>query len=202
MDLERLERARQAMAEAGIDVLVCRLAENVLYLSGYWPITGANMVVFPREDEPALILQEEELDFLGPDCVKDVRTYQFTNLALEPGINHKIAPVLASYFQEKGLNKATVGYEGSFEVLGCVNTAIAARVVTESSINFLKTTLPEATLVDATAAIWKARRVKSRFEIEKHRLANEVACLGLEAAREAIRPGVTEAEVAAAVEAR
>ena len=34
---ERLDRMRRAMQEEGIDVLVLRLPENVLLLSGFWP---------------------------------------------------------------------------------------------------------------------------------------------------------------------
>src|SRR3954447_14805727 len=46
------------MAEAGLDALVVRAPDNVLYLSNFWGMKGYEAVVFPREGEPALICLE------------------------------------------------------------------------------------------------------------------------------------------------
>ena len=54
-DTERQHRTREALRAAGLDALVCRLAENVVLLSGYYPMVGASVVVFPAEGEPVLI---------------------------------------------------------------------------------------------------------------------------------------------------
>ena len=202
MDTERLDRARAHMEKAGIDALVCRLGENVLYLTGYWPVVNASVAVFTRNGEMALLMQEEEVDYAGAGWVGDIRTYRFGDLTRTLNLNDKIAPLLKEYCAEKGLNRATIGYEGSFETVACMNTTITTRIVSEGFFGMLRAALPGARFVDATPAIMGARRRKSKLEVEKHRIAQEVACLGYEAAREAIRPGATEAEVAAAVECR
>ncbi|HDD34167.1 MAG TPA: aminopeptidase P family protein, partial [Thermofilaceae archaeon] len=52
----RISRVREAMERAGLDVLVARNPENVLYLSGYWPVNGWSLAVIPRDGEPLLIV--------------------------------------------------------------------------------------------------------------------------------------------------
>jgi Xaa-Pro aminopeptidase len=53
----------------------------------------------------------------------------------------------------------------------------------------------------ATDLLYQVAAVKTPVEISRLRRANEVACLGLEAFKAEARPGRTEAEIAAAVEA-
>jgi hypothetical protein len=50
-DLKRWERVQAKLAESNIAALVCRLTENVLMTSGYWPILGRSVVVFPTHDD-------------------------------------------------------------------------------------------------------------------------------------------------------
>ena len=44
------------MASEGLDALILRLPENVLLLSGYWPLTGRSFLLFPREGKPVCIV--------------------------------------------------------------------------------------------------------------------------------------------------
>src|SRR5579871_4992013 len=52
---ERLDRMRRAMEAERLDALVLRLPENVLLLSGYWPMIGAAVLLFPLEGKPTCI---------------------------------------------------------------------------------------------------------------------------------------------------
>ena len=54
----RLDRMRQAMEAARLDALVLRLPENVLLLSGYWPMLGASTLVFPLDGRPQILVPE------------------------------------------------------------------------------------------------------------------------------------------------
>jgi Xaa-Pro dipeptidase len=56
MHSERLERMRRAMETARLDALILRLPENVLLLSGFWPMIGATTLVFPREGAAAILI--------------------------------------------------------------------------------------------------------------------------------------------------
>lgn len=44
------------MADEKVDVLVCRLPENVVLLSGHWPLNGWSFLVFPLEGRPVCIV--------------------------------------------------------------------------------------------------------------------------------------------------
>lgn len=55
-NIERFDRMRQAMEAEGLDALVLRLPENVLLLSGYWPMIGASVLVFPLNGRPVCIV--------------------------------------------------------------------------------------------------------------------------------------------------
>ena len=46
------------MAEEGLDALVVRAPDNVLYLTNFWGMKGYDACVFPREGEPVLITIE------------------------------------------------------------------------------------------------------------------------------------------------
>ena len=61
-DDAKLDRVRALMAERDLDALVVRAPDNVLYLSNYWCMKGYDVVVFPREGDPTLVVMEPQLD--------------------------------------------------------------------------------------------------------------------------------------------
>src|SRR6185503_14766848 len=74
-DDERHERVRRALREAGLDALICRLAEHVVLLTGYYPSIGGSVVVFPAEGEPVLIMPRMEAELADRGWVYDRRLY-------------------------------------------------------------------------------------------------------------------------------
>ncbi|HEY9456498.1 MAG TPA: aminopeptidase P family N-terminal domain-containing protein, partial [Gaiella sp.] len=61
-DDAKLDRVRSLMAEEGLDAIVARAPDNVLYLTGFWGMKGYDAVVFPREGEPTLFCLEASAD--------------------------------------------------------------------------------------------------------------------------------------------
>ena len=57
-DDAKLDRVRSLMRERGLDAIVVRAPDNVLYLTNFWGMKGYDAVVFPVEGEPALICLE------------------------------------------------------------------------------------------------------------------------------------------------
>ena len=57
-DDAKLDRVRRLMADEGIDALVVRAPDNVLYLTNFWSMKGYDACVFPRDGEPVLICLE------------------------------------------------------------------------------------------------------------------------------------------------
>src|SRR4051795_7014705 len=57
-DDAKLDRVRALMAEEGLDTLVVRAPDNVVYLTNFWGMKGYDACVFPREGEPVLVCLE------------------------------------------------------------------------------------------------------------------------------------------------
>ncbi|HIE22244.1 MAG TPA: hypothetical protein EYP73_06575, partial [Acidimicrobiia bacterium] len=63
VDTAKLARVRALMGDQGLDALVVRAPDQVLYLTNYWAMKGYAMAVFPRDGDPtllALVPQMEE----------------------------------------------------------------------------------------------------------------------------------------------
>jgi len=58
------------MTDEGLDALVVRAPDNVLYLTNFWGMKGYEAVVFPREGEPVLICLEASAE----DATRDAWT--------------------------------------------------------------------------------------------------------------------------------
>lgn len=61
-DEERVRRIQSALNGAGLHAVVCALPENVLLLSGYWPVVGDALALATREGRIAVIAPEDERD--------------------------------------------------------------------------------------------------------------------------------------------
>src|ERR1700760_1142174 len=76
-DDAKLERVRALMEEHGLDALVVRAPDNVLYLTNFWGMKGYDACVFPREGEPVLIaLEASEADVEESAWPAEVRFVQ------------------------------------------------------------------------------------------------------------------------------
>ncbi len=201
---ERLARIQKNLQENGLDGLFIRLAEHVLYFTGYWPHGMVGAAVVPASGKPVLLLGEMEarleLDTFRPSDNVDVVTFPFESAEVMRGPNDAIAGVLPGVIKMLGLEGKTIGIEQGFE--GC-NVGIFQGEVKYPggpTWEMLKRVLPNNHFRDATAVILKLRSIKSPEEIEAIKLAVETAGLGLAAARAAVRPGMKETELAAVVE--
>ncbi len=201
-DTFRIARLKEKMAEYKVDYLVLRLPENVLYATDYWPIFGASMAVVPFEGEPTIFFIEGENDFADTSWVEDKRPYIYFGMKEMPNPNRNFRRMLPELWKDKGYNpKGRIGYEGSFEFIATNNISCEARIASEPGFTMLREIFPQADFFDAFNLLREARTVKSSIEIERMRRSCEVTCMGYDAARAMIKPGVKDCEVSAAVEA-
>jgi len=199
----RIQRLKDSMRRHGIDYLILRLPENVLYATGYWPIFGASLAIFPLEGEATLFFIDGEQNFVADGWVKDARPYKYFDLQALANPNRDFARLLPQLWAESGYNhRGTIGYEGGFELVAANNIGAEVRVPAEAGLALLRQVFPDARLVDAFAAIREARTIKSPMEVEQIRICCEVAVMGYAAARENMLAGLKDSEVSAAVEAR
>jgi len=187
-DDEKLERVRRLMAERGLEALVVRAPDNVVYLTNFWGMKGYDAVVFPREGEPALItLTASEEDVARTAWTQDVRLFPGYDPAdpRPPGVRAlELAREAASGFGTVGL-ELSLGTQASDRMIGEPTTFTKAWF----------DAFPDAG--DATPLLNEARALKTDQEIERMRLANEIAAAATEHVRGLIRTGMTEAQVAA-----
>jgi Xaa-Pro dipeptidase len=198
MDAIRIERARAALSQAGLAALVCRLPENVLLLSGYWPMNGFALLVFPADGEPVLLAPEAEAQLAAESWVSDVRTYSWGLVdSGDPFVT--LGRLMHQVAEDLDLRGKPIGYEGSFEFVAAPYVCAEPGVVAGVTQGLLRETLGQH-LVDATTLIHRLRVHKTPREIEKLRLTNEIACMGLHAFFEHAVAGCSEIQVATAVE--
>ena len=57
-DPRRDRQIREALVEARLDGLICRLPENLVCLTGYYPHVGLSFVVYPAGDERGVVRLE------------------------------------------------------------------------------------------------------------------------------------------------
>jgi Xaa-Pro aminopeptidase len=187
-DDAKLDRARRLMAEEDLDALVVRAPDNVLYLSNFWGMKGYDALVFPREGESTLIALEASAD----DAAHAAWT---TDLRLFAGYDERDPRPPALRALERAVDVARpyerIGVELS------LGTQATDRMVGEP------TTYPKAWFdafpdaIDATPLLARARATKTEQEIERMRLANELAAEAMEYVKVNLRPGMKESEAAA-----
>jgi Xaa-Pro aminopeptidase len=198
MDQERWSRVRRALADAHLDALVCKLAENVVLLCGYYPNTGASLVLFPREGEPVLIGPRFEAELMERGWIADRRLFD-TWQNRHPPPPEQLARLLRAAVEEKELVGAAIGYEAEFETIA-PNALSGEPTGVGLPTHKLIGEAVGGGLHDATQLLYGLRARKTPTELARIRIANEVAVLGLHAFKEAVVEGAREVDVSAAVE--
>ena len=187
-DDAKLERVRTLMVEENLDALVLRAPDNVLYLTNFWGMKGFDAAVFPHDGEPVLITIE-------PSAQDAAETAWTADVRLVAGYDPKDArPPIARTLDVVREAAAPYGRIGLELSLG---TQAADRMVGEPT-TYTRAwfdAFPEA--ADATPLLAKARAVKTTQEIERIRLANEIAAAAMEHVAGQLEPGMKESEAAA-----
>jgi Xaa-Pro aminopeptidase len=187
-DDAKLDRVRALMAERGLDALVVRAPDNVLYLTNFWGMKGYDVCVFPREGDPVLVcLEASEQDARRTAWTSDLRLFPGYDPAdPRPPLSRSL-DVARRVGQEHG----RVGLELS------LGTQAADRMVGEPTTYTGEWFQAFGDSEDATPLLAEARAVKTSQEVERMRLANEIASAAMEHCRLILEPGMTEAQIAA-----
>jgi Xaa-Pro dipeptidase len=190
-DDAKLERVRRLMEERGLDAIVARAPDNVLYLTNFWPMKGYDAVVFPREADPVLICLEASADdaaqMAWTDDVRLFAGYHPADPRPPTARTLDLAREAARAYEHVGL-ELSLGTQASDRMVGEPTTF--AREWFDA--------FPDA--LDATPLLAAARAVKTEQEVERMRLANAIAAAAMEHVARELRPGMKESEAAAAWE--
>src|SRR6266508_752954 len=189
-DDAKLDRVRALMAAQDLDALVVRAPDNVLYLSNYWCMKGYDVVVFPREGEPTLIAIEPQLDDAARAAwTSDLRPFAgyHPDDARPPWM--RSLDLAVSVCEEHGFDR--IGLELS------QGTQVADRMVGEPTVFTAGFFEAFPNRADASPLLAEARALKTDQEIERMRLANDLAADAMEHVKEKLRRGMTESDAAA-----
>jgi Xaa-Pro dipeptidase len=195
---ERLDRMRRAMEAERIDALVVRLPENVLLLSGYWPMIGAGVLVFPRESPAVCAIPHCYENEAGPSLWEAEPAYYRYGVLGAPDQGAALREILSHAARGKGWRH--VGYEASFEVVAPPWNSGEAQVPAARTLAIYQAAFEGSELVDASDLIQTERRRKTAYEAAKIRIASEISSIGLEAFERMVDAGASGVELAAGVE--
>ncbi|HEU4450828.1 MAG TPA: Xaa-Pro peptidase family protein [Gaiellaceae bacterium] len=189
-DAPKLDRVRSLMAEQELDALVVRAPDNVLYLSNYWCMKGYDLVVFPREGEPTLIvLEPQREDAERVAWTSDIRLFAGYDERDPRPPTARALELAQEVVREAGHER--IGLELS------LGTQASDRMVGEPTTYTHAFFHAFGPAEDATPLLAEARAVKTDQEVERMRLANELAARAMEHVRRELRPGMKESEAAA-----
>ncbi len=183
-------RVRGLLAEAQLDAVVARAPDNVLYLSNYWPIKGYDVVVFPREGEPVLITLDVQRETVERNAwTSDVRSFAGYHESDPRPPFMRALDLAVEVVRERGYGR--VGLELS------QGTQIADRFVGEPTTYTRAFFDAFGDARDASGVLAEARALKTEQELERMRLANDLAADAMEYVAERLRPGMPCSEAGA-----
>ena len=75
-DPERNQIIRAALASTNLRALVCFSPENVLLLSGYWPVMGSSIAIFECNGRVTVVLPEDEMELAEATSDAELVSYR------------------------------------------------------------------------------------------------------------------------------
>jgi len=173
-DAARIERVAGALAEVGMDALVCALPANVLLLSGYWPVVGTSVAVATREGTIRVLAPEDEKELAARGYADEARTFSPGSLTELIGASEAVRAPLRESLKSMGLGRGSViGYESG----ECFEPASYASMhLYGSSINrMLAQDFPFSAIVPADDLLTRLRAALTRAELDGVRAACRLA---------------------------
>jgi Xaa-Pro aminopeptidase len=193
LDRAKLDRVRSLMKEQGFTALVARAPDNVLYLSNYWGMKGYDAIVFPQIGDPTLIaLEPQQADAERNSWTNDIRLFKGYHENDPRPPQYRAFDIAVQVLKEKSLTDK-VGLELNMGTQSADRMVGEPTTFTQTYFDLFRKNVGE--LADATPLLNEARAIKTPQEIERMRLANELAALAMDYTRDHMRAGMKESEV-------
>lgn len=198
VDGEKLDRFRSMMAGEGLDAVVVRAPDNIVYLNSYWCMKGYDALVLPASGEAVLIVLEPQLEEAArAGWTEDIRPFAGYHPDDPRPPWYRSRDICLDVLAELGIT-GRVGLELT------QGTQAADRMVGEPTVPsrdwFDAFTPCCEEIVDCSALLARARAIKTDQELERMRLAAELAAAAMVHVREHLRPGMRCSEVGAIYE--
>ena len=190
-DREKSERIKVLLRESGLDGILVRLPENVLYFSNCWPITGWGAALILADDDSILFTPATEAKFTTRSTIADIREMD--------GSNSNIL-VKALKQTDSATDSLKIGVELSYEGVATTHLGYELDIPTAAFFKRLQKEFPQWQFVDATLLITELRAIKTPSDLQNLKLVNEITAFGLDAASQAVSAGISEIELASICE--
>jgi len=194
VDHVKLDRVRALMKNQDVTALVVRAPDNLVYLTNYWCMKGYDAAIFPREGEPTLIALTPQLaDAQRNSWTKDIQLFQGYHEHDPRPPQFRALDLALEILKQRGLTdhvaiELNMGTQSADRMVG--------EPTTPTQFYFDAFRSVAGKVSDSTPLLNQARALKTPQEIERMRLANELAALAMDYTREHMRPGMKESEVA------
>jgi Xaa-Pro aminopeptidase len=193
VDRDKLDRFRTLMAEQDLDAVVVRAPDNIVYLDSYWCMKGYDTLVMPATGEPVLIVLEPQLgEAERTSWTQDLRPFDGYHPDDPRPPWFRSLDVALHVLAERDLT-GRVGLELSQGTQACDLMVAEQTVFSQPWFDAFKGVCKE--VVDASGLLAEARSIKTAQEIERMRLASELAAEAMVHVQENIRPGMKTSEV-------
>lgn len=188
--LGRIEKTRQRMEKAGIDVLVVSDPANMNYLTGYdgWSFYVPQVVLIPADEELPVWIGRG-MDANGArhtTFLPDERIVGYPDRYVQSPVRHPMNFV-ADFLKERDRGGRTIGVESDAYYF-------TARCYLE-----LQKSLPDARIVDADLLVNWVRLIKSPQEIDYMKQAARITEKVMQTAIDTVAPGVRECDAVAKI---
>lgn len=193
---DRTQVVAAALNEASIDLLVCTLPINVLLTTGYWPIVGPSISFVSREGEVRLVVPEDEREPAQKGWANSVITVATASLQELKTIDEAVRQPLWKAISEFDIGRGKVVAVESRPV-SVPSSYVASYFNNLWLYDLLKELAPFSAIVSASDLTQTLRSVLTSTELTHVRLACAIAAHAFETARDSIRAGLSETEVAA-----
>lgn len=196
-DGQRQSALRGEVHREDLAAIVCFAPEDVLLLSGYWPVMASSLAVLTREGALHVILPEDEVELAMATAQADFIPYKPHSLeqistvteALEQPIR-QLAEKLPLGAERVGILLHDTAQTQSYQSANHFHSAL---------VPLLRKVYPDASFVACDSLLRRMKSIKTEAEVGQMRKLCRLAEAGFERARQAIRAGRREDEIAAEI---
>lgn len=191
---ERIARIQDALKSANLDAVICTFPSSVLMLSGYWPVIGSGIAVATSDGIVAVLAPHDEVNFARHGWASRIDIFH-------PGSLDKITtPALAAsdplrkLMHDLKLECARVGYE--YGEASEPASYAGMHVYGQAVVEMLRYAAPSAALAPASLVLERLAATKTPPEVERIRLACQIASEAYAHGHTQLNDCRTEAEIA------
>ncbi len=184
--ITRLAKMQAAVAEAGLDILVGTRLKTVTHAcGGFCPWRSTVIIPATGKGEITLICPSMDVNRLKEEgWLRRVVGYS----------RQSMMAAVAAQVADLGLSTGNIGIEDGASVY------LPEGFITRAEYNDLAAQLPDAELIDGHRIIDRLAMIKGDAEVHLMRQAAAIVDRGQEAVAEALRPGMSEKQIAGVAE--